>query len=180
MYETSYFDAFATMVDVSLWVRKLQNYEDPLYNLTESTIYEMINRFDKIEKDELWEHKFICFKQKIDLHARDKDQFEVVLNFIPKYKKMKDFILNENIYFFNNYSKNSYLFIDYMYLGREMLTILQKLEAEKEYNDLYQEFCSSIVLPKEFIEYQYSSKYAKFFYTDGELNGFIHKWTSFI
>ncbi len=56
----------------------------------------------------------------------------------------------------------------------------KNIGREKVYNDLYKEFCSSIVLPKEFVEYQYSSKYAKFFYTDGELNGFIHKWASFI
>ena len=58
----------------------------------------------------------------------------------------------------------------------EFEIINDNISTEKEYKKLYKEFCSSIILPKEFIEYQYSSKYAKFFYTNKELNNFSKKW----
>ena len=54
--------------------------------------------------------------------------------------------------------------------------INDNLGIEKKYKDLYNEFLSSIVLPKEFIELQYSSKYAKYFYTKEELDDFANKW----
>ena len=55
--------------------------------------------------------------------------------------------------------------------------INDNVSGEKHYKSLYKEFCSSITLPEEFIELQYSSKYAKFFYTNQELNRFKSKWT---
>ena len=55
--------------------------------------------------------------------------------------------------------------------------INDNISREKSYNELYREFCLSIRLPKEFIKKQYSSKYAKFFYTDEELSSFTKKWS---
>jgi len=48
---------------------------------------------------------------------------------------------------------------------------------EKDYGNLYRDFRSSIVLPKEFLELQYSSKYSKFFYTEQELDQFKQRWS---
>lgn len=48
---------------------------------------------------------------------------------------------------------------------------------DKSYSELYQSFCSSITIPKEFIDYQYSSQYAKYFYTNDELKRFTDQWS---
>ena len=47
---------------------------------------------------------------------------------------------------------------------------------ESEYGDFLRDFRSSIVLPQEFVDYQYSSKFARFFYTAAELEQFSRRW----
>ena len=56
--------------------------------------------------------------------------------------------------------------------------INRNVSKDKEYFDLYSDFLSSIVLPKEFVDYQYSSKYAQFFYSKEELDEFSYRWQS--
>ena len=49
------------------------------------------------------------------------------------------------------------------------------LGGQGPYGDIYERFRSSIVLPKEFVYRQYSSKYAKFFYSEEKLEQ-LSKW----
>lgn len=50
------------------------------------------------------------------------------------------------------------------------------IRSQNVYGDLYSEFLSSIVLPKEFVDQQYSSKYAKYFYSEEDLKQFKNRW----
>lgn len=52
------------------------------------------------------------------------------------------------------------------------------LANERASGRLYEEFRSSIVLPTEFVDYQYSSQYAKFFYSEEKLDELTNRWTS--
>jgi len=47
---------------------------------------------------------------------------------------------------------------------------------KSEYGDFLRDFRSSILLPQEFVDYQYSSKFARFFYTAAELEQFSRRW----
>jgi hypothetical protein len=46
---------------------------------------------------------------------------------------------------------------------------------EKVYSILYREF-KKLPLPKSYLETMYSTRYARHFYTDKEIENFIHKW----
>jgi Putative capsular polysaccharide synthesis protein len=46
---------------------------------------------------------------------------------------------------------------------------------EKVYSVLYREF-KKLPLPKSYLERMYTSRYARHFYTDKEIENFIHKW----
>ena len=50
------------------------------------------------------------------------------------------------------------------------------VRSQNLYGELYEEFLSSIVLPKEFVDREYSSKYAKYFYSEEKLEQFTNRW----
>lgn len=48
---------------------------------------------------------------------------------------------------------------------------------DKKYNDIYQEFKNYIKLPQDYIQRMYTSKYAKHFYSQDEIDKFIAQWS---
>jgi hypothetical protein len=65
-----------------------------------------------------------------------------------------------------------FLNIDSFVLKREGIT------GETPVGKLYKDFRQSIVLPDDFVNKFYSSKYARHFYTDDEITTFKKKWTT--
>jgi hypothetical protein len=62
------------------------------------------------------------------------------------------------------------------FLNIKKFRLVQANVAEnKEYSDLYRDF-KRIPLPASFLERMYSSRYAKQFYTDEEIQSFFQKW----
>lgn len=58
-----------------------------------------------------------------------------------------------------------------------------KLSKSNDANDkwsseLYNKFCKEITLPTEYIHLMYNNHYAKHFYSEAEINGFINKWST--
>jgi hypothetical protein len=51
------------------------------------------------------------------------------------------------------------------------------IASEKDYADIYRQFVESVQLPSSYIARMYESRYARHFYTDGELNAFRERWT---
>lgn len=46
----------------------------------------------------------------------------------------------------------------------------------REYNHLYKDFLNDTNLPQEYVDFVYNSRYARFFYTDSELDSFKKRW----
>lgn len=62
------------------------------------------------------------------------------------------------------------------FLNIKQFGLIQANVAEKkEYSDLYRDF-KKIPLPASYLETMYSSRYAKHFYTEEEIQGFCQKW----
>lgn len=63
------------------------------------------------------------------------------------------------------------------FLGiRDLELISTNVAAEKAYADLYSRFTKELVLPEEYVESMYVSKYARHFYSDDEIAGFRQTW----
>ncbi len=65
-------------------------------------------------------------------------------------------------------------FFDISYPDYTMKT--KNLSQSREYNHLYKDFLNDTNLPQDFIDYIYNSRYARFFYTDSELDRFKKRW----
>jgi predicted O-methyltransferase YrrM len=64
------------------------------------------------------------------------------------------------------------------FLGIDRFTLSDaNVSSGKEYHSVYREFVDSVILPESYVERMYSSKYARHFYGDLELNRFKRKWT---
>ena len=64
------------------------------------------------------------------------------------------------------------------FLGLENFQLINaNIGEEKEYADVYRAFKEKVRLPLEYINEIYSSKVARHFYTDAELDAFRAKWT---
>ncbi|MGB2963313.1 MAG: putative capsular polysaccharide synthesis family protein [Anaerolineales bacterium] len=50
--------------------------------------------------------------------------------------------------------------------------------AQKEYHQLYDQFRSWLILPGEFLDEMYGSDFARFFYTQEEINRFRKRWST--
>ncbi len=48
--------------------------------------------------------------------------------------------------------------------------------SDKEYNTLYSTFLKWLVLPEAYLKEQYSTRYARYFYSEIELTQFHQKW----
>lgn len=66
------------------------------------------------------------------------------------------------------------VFSDFLNL-KDFELVRANVGEQKEYSDLYRDF-KKIPLPSAYLEKMYSSRYARQFYTDGEINGFYQKW----
>jgi len=47
---------------------------------------------------------------------------------------------------------------------------------QKEYGHIYQKFLEVVNLPESYVDYMYSSKYARHFYTEEEIESFRNRW----
>jgi hypothetical protein len=64
------------------------------------------------------------------------------------------------------------------FLGIDNFSIIKSnIGSEKKYSRIYQNFLDSVKLPESYIEKMYSSKYAKYFYSQEELEEFKTKWS---
>jgi len=63
------------------------------------------------------------------------------------------------------------------FLGIDGFTLTNKnVAGDKPYRALYQRFLDSIVLPDSYLDRMYTSKYARHFYSEEEINKFKAKW----
>jgi hypothetical protein len=67
-------------------------------------------------------------------------------------------------------------FFDMSFPDYQMRT--KNLSQSREYNHLYKDFLKTASLPREYVDEMYNSRYARFFYTESELNGFRDHWTT--
>ena len=68
------------------------------------------------------------------------------------------------------------VFSDFLNL-KDFELVRANVGEQKEYSDLYRDF-KKIPLPAAYLEKMYSSRYARQFYTDAEINGFYQKWVA--
>jgi hypothetical protein len=66
------------------------------------------------------------------------------------------------------------VFSDFLNL-KDFELVRANVGEQKEYSDLYRDF-KKLPLPAAYLEKMYSSRYARQFYTDAEINGFYQKW----
>lgn len=52
----------------------------------------------------------------------------------------------------------------------------KNLSQSREYNHLYKDFLNNTNLPQDYVDYIYNSRYARFFYTERELDSFKDRW----
>ena len=65
------------------------------------------------------------------------------------------------------------------YLGIKVVRLKDaNVGATKDYSTLYSSFKTKIALPESYIDEMYSSRFARHFYSDEELNNFRDKWLS--
>ncbi|MFX0093605.1 MAG: putative capsular polysaccharide synthesis family protein, partial [Candidatus Hodarchaeota archaeon] len=62
------------------------------------------------------------------------------------------------------------------FLGIDEFILQNKIPVGRRYYQSYKKFVSIKMLPQSYIEKMYTSKYAKHFYTDTELNEYRKKW----
>ena len=65
-----------------------------------------------------------------------------------------------------------------IFIGDKSFRIRSKnMGSKKKYAKLYSEFCESFRFPDRFLNLQYSTKYAQYFYSNEELQQFASKWS---
>lgn len=65
------------------------------------------------------------------------------------------------------------------FLGIENFSLINKnIASTGLYSSIYEQFSKTIVLPKDYIDKMYKSKYAQHFYTKEEIDFFRQKWST--
>jgi len=67
------------------------------------------------------------------------------------------------------------------FLSIESFKLINKnIASTGLYSSIYEQFCKNVVLPEEYVDKMYNSRYVRHFYTEEEIDFFRRKWSGII